>query len=224
MAYTKFHTDWHNESEATDTPITAEALEWIEAGIAAAAVVADAAIAKSLVTTKGDIIAATAASSPSRVPVGSDNQFLVADAAQGTGVKWAQPFGAWGSYTPALTGSVSNPTLGSGSFQKGLYVQVGKLVIGIAQVHAGTSGFVNGSGDVRLSLPVNHNFSVQGVTAGAGRFYDSSAGTVYTLTWETGAAGYLIARLDATAILTYAAPVTPAASDQWWAMFMYEAS
>ncbi len=54
-------------------------------------------IAKSLLTTKGDIIAATAASTPARVGVGSDGQVLTADAASTPGVKWATPSGGGGS-------------------------------------------------------------------------------------------------------------------------------
>lgn len=51
-------------------------------------VVADG-ISKSILTTKGDIIAATGASAPVRVGVGSDGQALTADAASTPGVKWA---------------------------------------------------------------------------------------------------------------------------------------
>lgn len=43
---------------------------------------------KSTLTTKGDLYAATAASTPARVGVGSNNQCLVADSAQSAGVKW----------------------------------------------------------------------------------------------------------------------------------------
>ncbi len=49
----------------------------------------DAKIAKSTFTTKGDILATTAASSPTRLAVGSDGQFLKADSAQATGLAWA---------------------------------------------------------------------------------------------------------------------------------------
>ena len=46
------------------------------------------AVAKSTLSTKGDIYAATAASTPTRLPVGSNNYVLVADSAQSTGLKY----------------------------------------------------------------------------------------------------------------------------------------
>ena len=45
----------------------------------------------STMTTKGDLLAASAASTPARVAVGSNNQVLTADSSQSTGVKWALP-------------------------------------------------------------------------------------------------------------------------------------
>lgn len=46
-------------------------------------------ITKSTLTTKGDLISATAASTPSRLGVGTNGQVLSADSAEATGLKWA---------------------------------------------------------------------------------------------------------------------------------------
>jgi len=54
---------------------------------------AAAAIAKSIVDAKGDIIAATAADTVSRLAVGANNTVLTADSSTATGLKWATPAG-----------------------------------------------------------------------------------------------------------------------------------
>jgi hypothetical protein len=46
------------------------------------------AIPASILDAKGDIVAATAADTPARLPVGSDGQFLRANSATGTGLEW----------------------------------------------------------------------------------------------------------------------------------------
>ena len=67
---------------------------------------ADAAIAKTIVTTKGDLIAATGTSTPARVAVGSNGQLLAADSTAAAGVAWvAAPSG--GGMTLLSTTSLS---------------------------------------------------------------------------------------------------------------------
>ena len=57
------------------------------------------------------------------------------------------------SYTPALTATVTNPTLGSSPVQDGRYAQHGKLIVGNARIVLGSSSSA-GSGSYRVSLPV----------------------------------------------------------------------
>jgi len=73
---------------------------------------ANAAIAKTIVDAKGDIIAATAADTVARLAVGANNTVLTADSTTATGLKWASSSAAK-SYTllnaggTALTGATT---------------------------------------------------------------------------------------------------------------------
>lgn len=69
-------------------------------------------IPKSLVTAKGDLIGATAAGTPTRIPVGADGQVLTADSTQASGLGWKAP--------SAGTSGFAAPTIGgkSGSWYR----------------------------------------------------------------------------------------------------------
>jgi len=71
---------------------------------------ASAGIAKTIVDAKGDIIAATAADTVSRLAVGANDTVLTADSSTATGLKWATP--AAGGMTLLSTTS----TNGAGSY------------------------------------------------------------------------------------------------------------
>lgn len=123
MAYSPFHADWHDAPTA-DTPITAAALEYIEAGIVAAASVADAAIPKALADAKGDLIVATGPDTFAKKAVGADDTVPVAAASDGSGIVWQKIGDAQIATTAAIqaskiAGYPGNPAvalLGDGSW------------------------------------------------------------------------------------------------------------
>ena len=75
---------------------------------------ANGAVAKSTFTTKGDIVAATAASTISRLGVGANDTVLTADSTTATGLKWAAP-ATGGGMTLINSGTVTAGTLNVGS-------------------------------------------------------------------------------------------------------------
>ena len=60
---------------------------------------ASAAIAKTIVDAKGDIIAATAADTVARLAVGANDTVLTADSTTATGLKWAAPAGGGANWS-----------------------------------------------------------------------------------------------------------------------------
>ncbi len=66
---------------------------------------------------------------------------------------WLTIGGAWTPYTPVLTATTTNPTLGSGGTITGRYMQIGKTVMGWATITFGSSGTNAGSGLYRVTVP-----------------------------------------------------------------------
>jgi hypothetical protein len=94
---------------------------------------AAAAIAKTIVDAKGDIIAATAADTVSRLAVGANDTVLTADSTAATGLKWATPTS--GGMTQLASGSLSgtavNLTSISGSYKQ-LVLYVHNIYVDVA--------------------------------------------------------------------------------------------
>lgn len=77
----------HTAGASVKHVFTGDDATFFTAGVATA----DAAIPKSLVTTKGDIITATASATPARLGAGTNSQVLTVDSTTATGLKWATP-------------------------------------------------------------------------------------------------------------------------------------
>jgi hypothetical protein len=77
---------------------------------------ANGAVAKSIVDAKGDLIAATAADTVSRLAVGTDGQVLTADSTAATGIKWATASGSSGPSFKAYIGT--SQTLSAATWTK----------------------------------------------------------------------------------------------------------
>lgn len=135
----------------------------------------------------------------------------------------------WTAYTPVLTASTTNPTLGSGSVATGRYLKAGRDVRGTFDITFGSSGVAAGSGTYRISVPTNI-YSSWPSRAPVGRAYvfDSSGSASgwfdlmsdythfrirYPSTWPTGTATEVGA----------AVPWTWAAGDIIRGSFCYEA-
>lgn len=121
--------------------------------------------------------------------------------------------GAWSNYTPEVTGSVSDPTLGSGSSKSGAYTRIGDTVMGRALVNVGTTGFVNGSGILRVTLPEAAVHAEANEVIGAGWIFDSSAGSFWFGVVEldtSGSRAFFRVTNDASSAVqaTFTAPFT----------------
>ena len=100
-------------------------------------------IQPTIVDAKGDLITATAADTPARLAVGSNNTVLTADSAEATGLKWA-----------AAGGSLTLTSIASGSLTSGTTLNLTGLTqdylfLRINEIATGTAG------DVRLTFNGN---------------------------------------------------------------------
>jgi hypothetical protein len=137
---------------------------------ATAQTTADAAVPKSTVTTKGDLIVASASATVARLALGTDGYVLTADSATGNGVKWAAA--ATGTVT-SVTGTA--PIVSSGGTTPAISV---------------TAASTSASGVVQLSDSVSTTSSVLAATPTAVK----TAYDIATAGWEAftfGAAGVM---------------------------------
>ena len=127
-------------------------------------------VPKTIVDAKGDLIAATAADTTSRLAVGLNNTLLTADSSQATGLKYA---GTWSSFTPSLAGV----TLGNGSLG-GSYAQIANTVFFRVLLTFGSTTSITGSVDLTMpTTPASYStFDFMNVLT---QVYDASATAFY---------------------------------------------
>jgi len=77
--------------QAINANVSTTELGYLDGVTSAVQTQLDAKTIKATLTTKGDIYAATAASTPDRLAVGANDTVLTADSTAGTGLKWATP-------------------------------------------------------------------------------------------------------------------------------------
>ena len=157
--------------------LTSDDLTYFNTGVATA----DAAVPKSTVTTKGDLIAATASATVTRVAVGANNTVLTADSTTASGIKWAT------TVTPDLTinAKTADYTLVAGDLNKLLTMS-----------SAITTTFTVPSGVFTAGQQVN----VQGIGAGLVQIRNNGTSTL-TSTGATAGAPNLRAQYSAATIV-----------------------
>jgi hypothetical protein len=128
------------------------------------------AIQNAIVDAKGDLIAATAADTPARLAVGSNNQVLIADSTASTGLKWQ---GGWTAYTPTISGN-SAFTLGNGVVTA-RYLQIGKTVTVIFALSVGSTTVLPTSYTLVSAPAAGTNVNAVGTS-----HYEDNIGVNYT--------------------------------------------
>lgn len=122
----------------------------------------------------------------------------------------------WRAYTPTLSASTTNPTLGSGAVAKGRWLRDGLEITVAFRIMFGSSGVNPGSGTYRISLPTAYNdrfYTAQAWSLGTARLTDNNgtdttaiigpgSDNTYVILFTTGSAG---ASVNASTPWTWAA-------------------
>ena len=179
------------------------------------------AIQNAIVDAKGDLITATAADTPARLAVGSNDTFLTADSAQATGLKWS---GTWTDWMPTWT----NLTVGNGTYGQRRYNKIGKIVFWKLDFTFGSTTSITAS-DIRFSLPISGNLN-GGQYSGNGFVLDSGT-EVYDVQVEyTASDAYLRLRqanltnnwVNGTRVISATSPFTWTTNDKFTLNGWYE--
>lgn len=130
---------------------------------------------------------------------------------------------AWEAWTPTLTASTTNPTLGTGSSRVGRYGQVNKIVTGYGKITFGTSGTAAGNGFYSVTVPITAQASAPTVPIGTVYLGDGGV-NVRVGVLVLGSTTTATIRYDAGALVTQAAPWAWGANALILYNFTYEAA
>ena len=188
-------------------------------GISGGGTSGDVTITNSMATAidaKGDLIAGTGADAFSRLAVGANNLYLVADSTAATGLKYE---GAITSYTPTWY----NFTVGNGTVTAE-YQRVGNLVFVYVSVTLGSTSSV--TGDMNFDLPIGSTkrpyfngvsyYVDNGVAQYGGSFELAGSRAYFRLTATNATYAYLNSPPNATT------PFTWGNGDNFHGYFYYE--
>jgi hypothetical protein len=171
-------------------------------------------IQPTLLTTKGDLIAATAASNPARLSVGANDAVLTAASGETTGLKWSAVAQTW---TPTL----QNMTLGNGTVTAE-YVQVGKIVTCLFRFVLGSTSAVSSFPGFSLPLTARNSRWMSAEV----HFLDSGTAEYSAWIWGNNSATtgtiYYLGTNNVFTNVTSSAPFTWTTSDAITSVVTYE--
>jgi hypothetical protein len=160
----------------------------------------DVANIDTILTTKGDIFAATAASTPARLGVGTDGQVLTAASTTSTGLQWATPSGGASGLTYVGGATLSNATATNVDNVFSSTYQNYRVIVSLTGISAYSSR-------VELRLRAGGSNNTTNYTRGLLYMYRQNSGTTpqagYTTTDPYWWAGYFDPGYSTTNTLMY---------------------